>query len=73
MATLKKEDSQLSDNANKPLIGARQAALTAVATTGATTSTPYGYTTAAQADAITARINEIITVLEAHGLVASND
>lgn len=73
MATLKKEDSQLSDNANKPLIGAQQSALTAVSETAATTTTPYGYASAAQADAITARINEIITVLEAHGLVASND
>jgi hypothetical protein len=37
------------------------AAISAVATTGATNSSPYGYTTSAQADAIVTAINAIIT------------
>ena len=61
MASLNKKDSQLADSANKPLIGEQQAAITAP-TGGATTDT----------EARTA-INAIITALEAHGLVASND
>lgn len=36
---------------------------TAVATTAATATSPYGYTTAAQADAIVAAINALITDL----------
>lgn len=36
------------------------AALTAVGTTGSTTSTPYGFTTATQADAIVAQVNKLI-------------
>lgn len=73
MATLKKEESKLADNANKPLIGQRQAALTALAATAVTQTTPYGFATQAQGDALTTRVNEIITVLEAHGLIESND
>jgi len=61
MATLKKEDSQLADANDKPLIGPRQSAITAP-TGGMTTD----------AEARTA-INAIITALEAHGLVESND
>jgi len=47
-------------------VGAGQAA---VATTGATNSTPYGYTTAAQADAIVTLVNKIRTDLVALGLI----
>lgn len=46
--------------------GAAQAIL---ATTGSTTSTPYGYTTAAQADAIVTLVNEIRATLIAAGLM----
>jgi len=45
--------------------GASQAA---VATTGSTTSSPYGYTTAAQADAIPVILNEIRATLIALGV-----
>ena len=64
MATLKKENSQMSDSDDKPMIGARQAAITAVSVTGtyATDDTP-----------IETAINAIITALEAHGLIESND
>ena len=61
MATLNEHDSLLADGNDKPLVGARQAAITAP-TGGATTD----------AEARTA-INSIITALEAHGLVESND
>lgn len=50
---------------------ANQSAVTAtvgvaVSTTGATNTTPYGFTTAAQADAIVARVNELRTIAEAN-------
>jgi hypothetical protein len=64
MATLKPELSQAADVNNKPMLGSRQAAITAVAVTGtyATDDTP-----------IETAINAIITALEAHGLIESND
>ena len=40
-----------------------------VATTGSTTTTPYGFATAAQADSIPTTINAIITALERQGIV----
>lgn len=46
--------------------GADQAA---VATTGASNSSPYGYTTAAQADAIVTLLNEVRACLVAKGLM----
>lgn len=45
------------------------AAQAAVATTGATNSSPYGFTTAAQADAIVALVNEMRAALVAKGLI----
>ena len=64
MATLKKENSQAADSSGKPLLGPRQAAITNVTVTGtyATDDTP-----------IETAINAIITALEAHGLIESND
>jgi len=41
----------------------------AVATTGATNSSPYGFTTAAQADAIVTLLNEIRAALVAKGII----
>lgn len=47
------------------------AAITSVTTTGATSTTnAYGYTTAAQADAIVTAVNDIITKLGALNLTA---
>lgn len=40
-----------------------------VATTAATTTSPYGFTTLAQANAIPVTINAIITALEQQGIV----
>jgi len=45
------------------------AAQAAVATTGASNSSPYGYTTSAQADAIVTLLNEIRATLVAKGLM----
>ena len=46
-----------------PTVGA------AVVDTAATTTTPYGYATQAQADAIVTRLNEIRAALIAYGVV----
>jgi len=45
-------------------------AITPVTTTAATTSTPYGYSTSTQADAIVTAINQIISTLSALNLTA---
>jgi len=52
-----------------PVAQPSAASQAAVATTGSTTSTPYGYTTSAQADAIVTLLNEIRAVLVANGLM----
>ena len=64
MATLDQRNSQLADSTDKPLIGERQAAITNVTVTGtySTDDTP-----------IETAINSIISALEAHGLIESND
>lgn len=46
------------------------AAITGVTTTGSTTSTPYGYTTSTQADAIVTAVNAIVAKFTALGLTA---
>jgi hypothetical protein len=46
--------------------GVAQAAVT---TTGATSTTPYGFATAAQADAIVTLVNEIRATLMAAGMI----
>jgi hypothetical protein len=46
------------------------AAQAAVATTGATNSSPYGFTTAAQADAIVTLVNELRAALVEKGFIA---
>lgn len=61
MANLTKQDSQLADRNSNPLIGTRQAAIT----------NPTGGATV-DAEARTA-ITAVITALEAHGLIVSND
>lgn len=51
--------------------GVQAALVAAVAVTAATTTTPFGYSTAAQADAIVANLNAIRTCLINHGLMAA--
>ena len=64
MATLNKQDSQMSDASGNAMVGAQQSSIANVSVTGtyATDDTP-----------IETAINAIITALEAHGLIASND
>lgn len=45
-------------------------AITAVNTTGATSSTPFGFTTSTQANAIVTAVNSIITALQNFGVTA---
>jgi hypothetical protein len=52
-----------------PVIQRAGAAQAAVATTAATNTTPYGFTTAAQADAIVTLVNEIRAALVEKGLI----
>jgi hypothetical protein len=52
-----------------PIVQRSGAAQAAVATTGATNTTPYGFTTAAQADAIVTLVNELRAALVALGAI----
>lgn len=47
------------------------ATIAAVATTAATTSTPYGYSTSTQADGIVTALNSVIAALKTAGIIAS--
>jgi len=52
-----------------PIVQRAGAAQAAVATTGSTSSVPFGYTTAAQADAIVTLVNELRAWAVAQGLI----
>ena len=69
MANPNKQDSQLADSADNPMIGASQTLIADQSVVAATQSTPWGFASAAQADAIATRINLILDALEAHGLM----
>jgi hypothetical protein len=60
---------KLAFHNSTPVIQRAGAAQAAVATTGATITTPFGYTTAAQADAIVTLVNEIRATLVEKGLM----
>jgi hypothetical protein len=78
MANPSKETSQLADASDKPLIGSQQALVADAAVTATLTGVDTGTDmTAAQAATIvtdltdhTTKINAILDVLEAHGLMA---
>ncbi len=55
-----------------PIVKRTNAAQAAVITTGATNSSPYGFATAAQADAIVALVNELRATLLALGLIVGS-
>lgn len=59
----------ISFHGASPIAQRSGAAQVAVATTGATNTTPYGFTTAAQADAIVTLLNEVRATLVANGLM----
>lgn len=61
--------SKLADSSSLPQIGDQQGAITDVAVTAATSSTPFGYAEA-QANAIVTDLNLVLAVLRAHGLIA---
>ena len=62
-----------TDKAGMHGAAAVQAAfVAAVAATGASNSSPYGYTTAAQADAIVTLVNAMRTALINHGIMAAS-
>ena len=48
------------------------ATIAAVATTAATTTTPYGFTTATQPAALIAAVNSILAALKDRGIIASS-
>ena len=52
-----------------PIVQRSGASQAAVATTSSTTSTPYGYTSATQADGVITLLNEIRATLVALGLM----
>ena len=60
---------KLAFHNSTPVVQRAGAAQAAVGTTAATNSSPYGYTTAAQADAIVALVNEIRAALVEKGLI----
>lgn len=72
MANPLKEKGLLADKNGSPLIATRQTLVADMATTGATASSPYGFTTAAQADSIATKINAILDILEEHGLMSAS-
>ena len=59
----------VSFHAATPVAQRSGAAQAAVVATGSTNSSPYGYATAAQADAIVTLVNEIRAALVAKGLI----
>ena len=62
-------NEKLAFHNSTPVIQKASAAQAAVATTGAVNTTPYGYTTAAQADAIVTLVNELRAALVEKGLI----
>lgn len=52
-----------------PVIQRASAAQAAVVTTGSTNSSPYGFATAAQGDAIVTLVNELRAALVAKGII----
>lgn len=50
---------------------AQAATIAAVATTAATTTSPYGFTGTAQFNALVAAVNDITTALKDKGIIAS--
>lgn len=71
MAQPVKEDSKLADSNDNPQIADRQTAITAPPA-GGTGAAAGAYDTAVNRDLMIQAINDIITVLEAHGLTADN-
>lgn len=65
----KVSEGKLSFNDAVPIVQRVGAAQAAVVATGSTITTPYGYATAAQADAIVTLVNELRAAMIAFGLI----
>lgn len=63
------ETSKIGFHGTTPAAQRAGSAQAAVATTGSTNSSPYGYTTAAQANAIVTLVNEIRATLVEKGIM----
>ncbi len=64
-----KAESKVGFHGVAPAAQRAGAAQVAVATTGATNTTPYGFTTAAQANALVALANELRAAMVEKGLI----
>ena len=83
MASLNKENSQLADATGNAMIGAQQTAVadvvdaldgaTLTGDTVTTSATPTVTELEACVGVLGGKINAILDILEAHGLMASND
>lgn len=83
MASLKKENSQLADSSDKAMIGSQQSSIadvvdaldgaTLTGDTVTTSATPTVTELEACVGVLGGKVNALITALEAHGLIASND
>ena len=62
-------DVQLADKNDYPQITEAQPKVADVVTTATTQTTPFGFATQAQGDALVARVNTILLYLERHGLM----
>lgn len=72
MATIKKQDSQLADKDQNPLIGAAQAHIADAVTAHDLNSTFSDTEAEAALDALGTKINSVLRALEAHGLVKAS-
>ncbi len=68
MATIRKEESQLADRNNFPLIGTAQATITDASVAHALNATFSDTEVEAALNALGVKINAVLAALEAHGL-----
>lgn len=69
MANPKKGEALFADRNDRPLLFVASTLIADQATTATTQTTPWGFATQAQGDALATKINLILDVLEAHGLM----
>lgn len=72
MANPKKQDSQLADARDNPMIGSQQALVADAVTAHAINSTFSSTEVAAALNALGTKINAALDILEAHGLMADS-
>ncbi len=72
MANPKKQDSQLADARDNPMIGSQQALVADAVTAHAINATFSSTEVAAALNALGTKINAALDILEAHGLMADS-